>query len=145
LLRACFPGPEARIREQLAQLEELVSYEAGEGDLAKLGKVKRLGGLFTEDVKIQLKGFAGARTVSGRKQVQQAAMAARSQAKSLEASLHDITVQLAEDKMSATAEATGRAKLSGERSSVVQDFLFTFEKTEEGWLIAKVRTVEALR
>lgn len=144
-LRACFIGPEGQIRQQLSKLEDLVSYEAGEGDLASLAKVKRLGDLFTEDVEIKLTGFAGARSVDGRKQVQQAAMAARSQASSLQASLHDITVQVAADKRSATVEATGRAKLSGERSSAVQDFLFTFEKTPEGWLIAVVKTVEALR
>jgi len=144
-LRACFMGPEGQIRKQLSKLEELVSYEAGEGDLASLGKVKRLGGLFTEDVAIKLAGFKGARSVEGRKQVQQAAMAARSQADSLRASLHDITVQVAEDKTSATVEATGQARISGERSSTVQDFVFIFEKTEEGWLIAKVKTVEALR
>jgi hypothetical protein len=144
-LRGCFIGPEGKIREQLSELEELVSYEAGESDFGALGRVKRLGGLFTEDVDIQLKGFAGTGSVQGRKQVQQAAMAARSQAKSLQASLHDITVQVAEDKMSAVVEATGRAKVGGESSSVVQDFVFTFEKTEKEWLIAKVRTVEALR
>lgn len=145
LLRACFMGPEGHIRKQLSQLEELVSYEASEGDLASLGKARRLGGLFTENVEIRLKGFAGARNVKGRKQVQQAAMAARSQAKSLKASLHDITVQVSEDKESATVEATGQAKVSGERSSVVQDFIFRFVKTPEGWLIAGVKTVEALR
>jgi len=144
-LRGCFIGPEGKIRKQLSELEELVSYEAGEGDFAALGKVKRLGGLFTENVDIKLKGFARTGSAQGRKQVQQAAMAARSQAKSLQASLHDITVQVAEDKMSATTEATGRAKVGGDSSSVVQDFLFTFEKTEGEWLIAKVRTVEALR
>lgn len=138
-------GPEAEIRKQLSELQELVSYGPGEGDLASLTKVKRLGGLFTEDVAITLSGFSGAGGVKGRKQVQQAAMAARSQAASLEASLHDITVQVAEDEMSATVEATGRGKISGESGSMVQDFLFTFEKTPEGWLIEKVSTVEALR
>lgn len=144
-LRSCFMGPEGEIRKQLSELQELVSYAPDEGDLASLTKVKRLGGLFTEDVPIELTGFAGARRVEGRKQVQQAAMAARSQAAGLEASLHDITVQVAEDQMSAIVEATGRAKVIGESSSMVQDFLFTFEKTPDGWLIAKARTVEALR
>lgn len=144
-LRACFTGPEGQIRKQLAELEDLVSYEAGEGNLDALTKVKRLGGLFTEEVAINLTGFAGARKVEGRKQVQQAAMAARSQVGSLRASLHDINVEVAEDQTSATAEATGRAKVARERSSAVQDFVFTFEKTPEGWLIAEVKTVQALR
>lgn len=144
-LRGCFVGPEGEIRKKLSELEALVSYEAGEGELSSLTKAKRLGGLFTEDVEIKLTGFSGARQVRGRQQVLQAAMAARSQAKSLQTSLHDITVQVAVDKLSAMAEATGRAKVSGESSSVVQDFVFTFEKTSEGWLIAKVETVKALR
>lgn len=144
-LRGCFMGPEAQIRKQLSKLEELVSYQADEGDMASLGKVKGLGSLFVEDVEIKLSGFAGAGNLEGRKQVQQAAMVARSQAKSLQASLHDITVQIAEDKSSATVEATGRAKVGGEGNSLVQDFVFTFEKTEEGWLIASVRTLKALR
>ena len=138
-------GPEAEIRKQLDELQELVSYQSEEGDLASLTKVKRLGGLFTEDVAIRLSGFGATRRVQGRKQVRQAAMAARSQAASLEASLHDIVVQLGEDEMSATVEATGRAKVSGENSSMVQDFRFGFEKTEDGWLIAEVKTMEALR
>jgi len=145
LLRGCFMGPEGQIRRQLAQLEELVSYSAGEGDLAALGKVKRLGGLFSEDVEIELKGFGGVRNVNGRRQVQQAAMAARSQAESLQASLHDIMIEVAADQGSAAVEATGRAKVGGERSSLVQDFVFSFEKTDEGWLIRKVETVQALR
>lgn len=145
ILRTCFAGPEGQIRKQLAAMEELVSYEAGEGDLATLGKVRRLGSLFTEDVKIRLSGFSGARNVNGRKEVQQAAMAARSQVKRLSATLHDITVLVAEDKRSASVEATGRAKIAGEESSVVQDFVFSFTKTDEGWLVDRVETVEALR
>lgn len=145
LLRGCFSGPEGQIRKQLSELEDLVSYEAGEGNLTALTNAKRLGGLFTEEVEIKLSGFAGARQVRGRQQVQQAAMAARSRTPSLQASLHDLTVQVAADKMSATVEATGRAKVAGESSSAVQDFIFSFEKTREGWLIAKVETVKALR
>lgn len=71
LLRGCFMGPEGEIRKQLSALQDLVSYEAGEGDLSSLTKVKRLGGLFTEDVEIKLTGFGAARQVKGCQQVQQ--------------------------------------------------------------------------
>lgn len=145
LLRGCFTGPEGQIRKQLSEVEELVSYEAGESELGALGKAKRLGEIFTEDVAIELTGFTGAKKLGGREQVQQAAMAARSEASSLQVSLYDVEIQVAEDKMSATVEATGQAKLGQENSTMVQDFVFTFENTSEGWLIAKVMTVEALR
>lgn len=144
-LRSCFMGTEGEIRKQLSELQELVSYAPDEGDLASLTKVKRLGELFTDDVAISLTGFKGMGSVEGRKQVQQAAMTARAQAAGLEASLHDITVQVAEDEMSAMVEATGRAKVSGESSSIVQDFRFIFEKTPDGWLVAEAKTVQALR
>lgn len=145
-LRACFSGAEGQIRKQLTELEELVTFEAGEGDLSSITKVKRLGGLFTKDVTVELKGLnMRVRRVNGREQIQQAALAARKQLSGLEASLHDVTVELAEDMESAIVEATGRAKVAGEGRSEVQDFLFTFTKTDEGWLIAEVKTVQALR
>ena len=61
------------------------------------------------------------------------------------ASLLDVSVELSEDESTARVEATGRAKVAGQGNSEVQDFLFFFEKTEdEGWLITKVASVDAL-
>ena len=145
-LRGCSSGDEGQIRKQLSDLEELVSFEAGEGNLSSLTKVKRLGGLFTEDVSVEFKGLGvRVRTVNGREQIQQAALAARKQVSGLDAVLYDVTVDLTDDQRSAIVEATGRAKIAGEGRSEVQDFLFTFKRTDEGWLIAEVTTVQALR
>ncbi|MGB0743104.1 MAG: nuclear transport factor 2 family protein [Opitutales bacterium] len=140
-----FSSPEGQIRQQISKLEELVSYEPGEGDLGTLTKIKRLESLFVEEAEIRLKGYGQQHSLEGRKQVQQAAMLTRTRAKSLEASLHDLHIEVSEDEQSATVEATGRAKFDGENQSVVQEFLFRFEKTPDGWLIATVETVQALR
>lgn len=146
LLRGCFSGAEGQIRKQLTELEELVSFEASEGDLSSLTKAKRLGSLFAEDVRIELSGLGmRTRVVQGRTQVQQAALAARKRVSELEASLHDVTIELADDQQSAVVEATGRAKVAGEGGSEVQDFVFIFNKTDDGWLIAEVKTSQALR
>ena len=146
VLVSCSSGAERQIRKQLDTLEELVSFESEEGNISSLTKAKRLGSLFTEDVVINL-GMSGIKMtrVLGREQVQQAAMAARSQATSLRTSLHDITVEIASDKQSAQVEATGRATIAGEPQPIVQDFIFEFEETEDGWLIGKVQQNEALR
>ena len=146
LLRGIFAGPEGRIRQQLEALEELVSFEAGESDLSALTKAKRLGSLFSEEVEIsiQVAGF-GRRSLTGREQIQGAAIAARRQTSNLQASLIDIEIEVSDDKQSALVEATGRAKVSGEQNSAMEDFVFHFVSTEDGWLIHKVETIQALR
>lgn len=142
LLRGCFSGPEGQIRKQLAELEELSSFDSGEGDLTAITSAKRLGNLFTEDVQVEFRGSGSrVRYISGRTQITQAAIAARKQLAGLEVSLYDITVEVADDKYTALVEATGRAKVTGEGRSDVQDFVFVFHQTDKGWLIAEVRTV----
>lgn len=146
LIKGFFGGPEGKIRKQLEKLEETVSYTPGDGNMGTLTKIKGLGKLFTEDVHIEMKMPHGTTSVEGRHQLQQLAMASRSRAQSLEASLHDLVIEVSENQQTATVEATGRAKLSeAGNQTAVQDFIFHFEKTDEGWLISKVRTIEALR
>ncbi|MGB0414328.1 MAG: nuclear transport factor 2 family protein [Coraliomargarita sp.] len=146
LIRVVFAGPEAKIRQQLEALEELVSYQAKESDISSLTKVKRLGSLFTEDVhvSIQVPGIRK-QSVQGRDQIQAAALAARKQANSLNARLVDIEILVSDDATSATVEATGHATVTGETNPALQDFLFTFKSTENGWLISKVESVDSLR
>jgi len=144
-LRGCFIGPEGEIRKQLSTLEELVSFEAGEGDLSALASVRRLGGLFSEEAEVTLSGFGERRRLQGRTELQQAAMAARSQAGRLQASLHDLEIRLSEDERSAAVRATGRAKVGGDERAAVQELVFEFEKGPDGWLIISVENVQALR
>lgn len=146
LVRSIFAGPEAKIRQQLGALEELVSYQASEPEISSLTKVKRLGSLFTEDVEVSL-SVPGIRkrNIKGREQIQAVAMAARKQASHLNARLVDIEITVAEDADSATVEATGHATVNGGQNPALQDFLFTFESTEDGWLISKVESVDSLR
>lgn len=146
LARGIFSGPEARIRQKMGALEGLVSYEAEESNLNALTKARRLGALFTEDVEVEIRmpGLSQ-HSLTGRKQVQATAMAARSHSSNLNARLVDIEIEVSNDSMSATVEATGHAQVAGERDHAVQDFVFYFISTEEGWLINKVITVDSLR
>lgn len=146
LLRSCFAGDEGQIRAQLRQLESLVSFEAGEGNLQSVGRAKQLSELFAQEVTIDIR--AGGPRISqtgSRQEVMQAALAARSQLGSLEASLYDITVEVAAGGSRATVEATGRARISGQDSSVVEDFILSFRKTEAGWLIERAENAQTFR
>ncbi len=146
LLLGIFAGPEARIRQQLEALEELVSFNAKESDLSAVTKAKRLGSLFTENVIVSIR-VPGLRqqSLTGREAIQGAAIAARRQASGLSARLVDIEIELADDALTATVEATGHAQVTGEPNPALQDFLFHFVSTEDGWLINQVESVDSLR
>ena len=146
LIRGIFVSPEDRIRQQLNALESLVSYDEEEGNLGAVSKVKRLGALFAEDVVVEvtIPGM-GSQHVTGRQQVQQVALSTRSRARGLVASLVDIVIEVSEDETRATVEATGRAKVEGEPNPAIQDFMIHFAKAEDGWLITRVLSVDALR
>lgn len=146
LLIGCFGGEEGKIRKQLKQLEETISFRPGDGNMGTLTKMKAMEKLFTEDVKVELKmAGVGSQSVQGLKQVQKLSFAARPQAGTLEASLHDIVIDLSEDSSSATVEATGRAKVEGEPQPLLQDFVFYMKQVDGEWLIYRAKTVNALR
>jgi hypothetical protein len=145
-VKTFFAGDETQIRKQIEKLEKTVSFDAEDGNIETMSKVRTLQSLFTEDVNIEFKGdYGGSRQIEGRKEVQQSALAARAQAEALEASLHDLVITLTEDASGAVVEATGRARIPGENQEFFQELVLTWVKIEGEWLISEVRTIEALR
>ena len=141
--RYFFQGAEGRIRGQLARLEGLVSYSVGEGNLQSVAQAKRLSRLFTEETLLEFK--AGGRShdrMMGRAEVLQAALTVRKQISALEAKLYDIMVELADDKQSAKVRATGWIQIAEQESAMKEDFVFTFRKTDGGWLIHRIENAE---
>ena len=143
--RTFFPGPERQVRRQMAALEELVSFKANEGNLARLANARQLASLFTEDVRIRVDVRGGPRgELRGRESIFNAALGARSALGSLTVKFLDVVVTISPDKQAATVEATGRATQPGIRDFVVQELRFRFKRTDEGWLICEVETVRTL-
>jgi len=57
----------------------------------------------------------------------------------------DADVTLLSDKLSAVADVTVDAAVSGERDAIVQELKISFQKTEDGWLITRLETVRPLQ
>jgi hypothetical protein len=144
--RILFPSPEQAIRKQLTALAQTASVPASEGALAKLARAQRLTGFFTSNVEItvDLPGRSP-QTITGRDELQQVALGARSMAAGLKVAFLDVGVTLAPDRQSAVAHLTARADVPGERMPQVQELSVSFQNLEHDWLISRVEAVRTLR
>jgi len=84
-------------------------------------------------------------TFASRAEITQAALGAREKIKSLSVKFPDADVTLLSDKLSAVADVTVDAAVSGERDAIVQELKISFQKTEDGWLITRLETVRPLQ
>jgi ketosteroid isomerase-like protein len=135
-------SPEKEIRSHLAELQELVSFRAADGNLAVLAKLQRLGALFAPDAEVHVDTPGAPRTtLTGREHIMQAAGGAQRSVRELDVEFTDVTVMLEEDGRSALVDAVGKARgRSGERDWI-QQLRFRFIHTEGDWLILRVETV----
>ncbi|MCU0785936.1 MAG: nuclear transport factor 2 family protein, partial [Verrucomicrobia bacterium] len=140
-----FPSPEKIIRKQLAEVARCASFVANEGPLARAGNVAKLAGYFSADAQLSfdVPGH-GPHALTGRDEIIQAAMGARSAVGALVVEFPDVNVTLATDKQSATVDLTAKAKIPGERDFYVQEMKFTLKKKDGDWLIIRVETVKTL-
>ena len=140
-----FPSPEKVIRKQLTALAADVSFTADENNLIKVAHAQSVGNFFASNVVINVT-IPGhdQETITGPEEIVQAALILRQNSTSCDMKFPDIDVVVAPDKMSATAEVTVDASLSGESNAILQEVKFTFEKVDGHWLINKVETVKVL-
>jgi len=139
------PRPEKIIRQRLTQLARTASFSASEGNLAKLAAAEDIAAFFATNVEVDINVPGRVQhTLMGRAEIQQAALGARERLSGLKIQLPDINLTVAPDKQSAVADVTVDVSIGGERDSIVQEMKFTFQKTEDGWLITRVETVRTL-
>jgi hypothetical protein len=140
-----FPGPETIVRRRMAVFARTASFGPGEGNLAKLAAADKLAGFFATNVEVNIdvRGHLDHNFV-GRDEIQQAALGARENLSSLKITFPDLNVTVAPDKHSAVVDVTIVANAAGQSDSFVQQMKFTFQKTEDGWLISRVESVRTL-
>jgi len=140
------PNPEKIIRQRLAKLARTASFSAGEGNLAKLAAVEDIAGYFATNIEVTIDVPGRSRlTLTGRGEIQQAALGARERLSGLKVQFPDINITVAHDKQSAVADLTVEANVAGEHDPIVQEMKFTFQRTDDGWLIVRVETVQPVR
>jgi hypothetical protein len=141
-----FPNPQKVIRHRLLKLADLASFSPHEGNISRIASVEKLGQYFTEDAEVTVDVPGNeVRTVNGRAELTQAALAARSALSGLRAKFVDITIAMGTDRESATAHLTLMANVSGEKELVVQEMKFYFKDVKGDWLIHRIETIKTLR
>lgn len=140
-----FPSPETIIHQRLDQLAKEASFAPNEGALSRLANAESLANNFATNVEVSINTReADRQEFVGRSQITQAAVAAPSQLSSLKIKFLDIVITVAPDKLTATADLTMDADVSGQPDSIVQQLKITFQKIDGKWLITRVTTVRVL-
>ncbi len=143
--RVFFPNPEQVVRKRLAQLARTASFSSGEAPMARLLNAQAFGDFFAADVEVRVDvPGTPAFTLSGRDNLVERVLGARSALTSLHVEFPDISVTIGPDHVSATAYVTAKARASGEGDPYLQELKFTFQKVGRDWLIRKVETVKTL-
>jgi hypothetical protein len=139
-----FPSPETVIRKRLDKLAKAASFSSQEGLLAKAWNASSLGEFFTLDVQVTMDVPGTQHIISGRDELLQAAVGARSTVSSLTIELPDIKVVVAPDKTSAVVNLTAIGKVSGQSETYLQEFRLRMVKVKSDWLINQIETVRTL-
>ena len=84
-------------------------------------------------------------TLSGREEIQRAAMGARSMLNTLKIEFVDVIVDVGPGRQSAIAHLTATANLPGEKLPEVEELAISFRKIDHDWLIHRVESVKTLR
>ena len=144
--RTFFPSDERQIRNLLTQVAQTVSVPADAKFVAGVLAADRLKGCFTPELEIDVEvPGVGRHTFSGREELAQAYVAARSQYRGLQVDFLDVVVTLGPNPQGATAELTARVRRGGERDFAVQELRMQLEKREEQWRIHRVATTRSIQ
>jgi hypothetical protein len=142
--RVFFPSPEELIRKRLGALAKAASFGASEGLIAKAWNASSLGEFFTQDVQIALDVPGAQHSFSGRAEVMQAVVGARSQGGSLSVEFPDIRVNVAPDKSSAIVYLTAKGKVSVTKDIYLLELKLRMIRIKRDWFIEQVETVKTL-
>ena len=139
-----FPSPEKVIRKRLSELAKAASFSSKEGLLAKAWNASVLGEFFTPDVQVTVDIPGTQHTLSGRDELLQAAVGARSAVRSLTIEFPDVKVIVAPDKNSAVVNLNAKGKVPGQREAYLQELRLRLIKIKRDWLINQIETVKTL-
>jgi hypothetical protein len=141
-----FPNPDRVIRKRLAETARAASFAPGQSVFSRLAGAQRLANFFATNVQVNI-DIPGhqQRQWSGRDDLLQAALGARSSIESLKVTFPDISLSIDPDKESATADLTAEARISGDSYLYVEEMKFMFRKFGGEWLITQVQTVQTLQ
>lgn len=141
-----FPSPEKIVLKKLSSLAATASFDGNASSITRAGKAGNVAGHFAADAQIVVDvSGAGARTLSGREEIREAAMGGFASLNSLNVRFLDVTVKVGEDKQSAEVNCTADVRAGDSKDLSVQELRFQFQKIDGDWRITRVETVKTLQ
>lgn len=146
LYRVMFPDDADVIRKQLAGMAEVASFDASEGQIAKVSNAGKLANYFTIDAEISMKPWGYRQvTVNGRTEIRRTALGARSAVSSLAVSVDRIDVTVAEDRDTAQVDLSLSVRSSRQDQSWNEGMDVQMKRIEGDWLIFRVANRQLLK
>jgi len=143
--RTFFPGPEKAIQRNLTEFAQVIPFTSNEGNLSRAANSQTAVSLCTTNIEISVEASGyPPQSFSGRAELFQALMLARSRLASLQVTFLDVNISLAPNKESAVVDLTARGRSASERDTQVMELKFTMRKVGSQWLIRKIETVKTL-
>jgi hypothetical protein len=141
--RILFPDDAVVIRNLLHEMAEEASFAGEETPLAKVSKAGKLAGYFTVDARIEVKPFGFQQMlITGRTEIREAVIGARTIASSLEITLDRVDIVVAEDRSSASVAMGATVRSSRQAEPWNQVFDVEMKRVEGDWLINRVQNRE---
>ncbi|MGA2247674.1 MAG: nuclear transport factor 2 family protein [Verrucomicrobiota bacterium] len=141
-----FPSPEKIVLKRISSLAAIATVNAGDGPLTRANKVSNLIGFFSTDAEIHydIAGF-GARSLSGRDEIREAAAGGFAGAGSLKVRFQDATARVAADRQTAEVSCTATVTANDSKDIGVQELRFQFRRIDGDWLITRAESVKTLQ
>jgi hypothetical protein len=138
-----FPSEEKQIKKRFTLLSEYASKDQGESTFTMAHKVKSIGALFPDKVKLRIPDYelSGSYT---RQDIENYAVRVRLSFSRLSLQFFDLSITFSE-KGAATVTLTGRLtgkSASGEEVDETRELAFALKKIEDQWLFSEVEVVE---
>jgi len=141
--RLFFPSDEKLIRKLLAAVAQTASLNPNDSALVKLAGANKLAGFFTADVIINLdvSGWRQ-RAIKGRDELVELAAAARANLQEATIQLHDIVVEVAANRETATVQLTALTNINGSADPIFQLLRMRLKKIDRDWKISYVDSLK---
>jgi SnoaL-like domain len=140
-----FPSPEKVVLKKMSSLAGTATVGTQDSNLLRAAKAANLVDFFTTDAEIILNvPDLPNRTLSGRDEIRETALAVLANVKTLNVQFLDVTAQIGPDKQTADVSCTVKVNAGDSKDYGVQELHFQFKKVDGTWLISRVETVKTL-
>lgn len=140
-----FPSPEKVVLKKMSSLAATATVSVQDSNLIRAARAANLVDFFTMDAEIILNvPDLPNRTLSGRDEIRETALAVLTNVKTLNVQFLDVTAQIGADKQTADVSCTVKVNTGDSKDYGVQELHFQLKKVDGIWLINRVETVKTL-